>query len=187
MLGNLTLRCALAISVIFMLALAGCGTHVPYPRSSAMPSGTDAPCLTTGLAAGQGTTGGAVGTSWAAIVVTNDSPFACYLSGTPTIHLMGSPAVPLPTTEHVGPPSVWHRHYPASRIPLRAAQSASFTVVFADNAVGNQSCPEANVVGVTFPGIAGMLWATTHIAPCGGLVFVLPIRAGTRPVQEPSS
>jgi hypothetical protein len=128
-----------------------------------------------------------MGTGWAAIVVTNDSPIACYLSGTPTIHLMTSPGAPLLTTEHVGPPSTWHRHYAATRIPLRSNQSASFTVVFEDNAVGDQTCPEADVVAVTFPGTVGMLWAATHIAPCGGLVFVLPIRAGTRPVKEPSS
>jgi hypothetical protein len=127
-----------------------------------------------------------MGTDWLPVVIKNDSPLSCFLSGIPTVQLIAGPASPLPTKQQDGPPSNWHRSYNVSRVVLAASQSGSFTVVFQANSVGGEACPQASGLEVTVPGVARSLWATTDFAPCGGLVFVLPIRTGVAPVQEPT-
>lgn len=128
-----------------------------------------------------------MGWGWLPVVITNDSPMPCFLSGIPTVQLMAGPASPLPTNQHNGPPRNWHGTYKVARVVLAANQSASFTVIVQANPVSGQACPQVSGVELTLAGITGNLLTTTDdFGPCGGIVFVLPIRPGVAPVQLPT-
>lgn len=181
-------RLGLAIGIAALLgAVSGCAAPATSHNGALpRPSQANAPmarCQTAGLAAGQGEFVGAMGTAVVPIAITNDSAMPCVISGTPTVQLRASLTSSLPTQERDGPPKAWGLKVRVELVPLAAGESASFTVIYEDNPVVGQTCPSASGLEITLPGLPGFLWATTSIAPCGGVINVTPIRPGVQPVK----
>jgi hypothetical protein len=191
----------LAVSLVLALALAGCGAkvsihhitphHSPSPSPSASPSATptaSAPatpapvCQATAIAAGLGGSNNAAGHEAWTIVLTNDSAVACSLNGFPKLQLMNGGTEVTTTQADGNPPGGAPISDTPTLVNIAPDTAGSFVVQWLDVPTGSQQCNAAYELGITLPGGGGEVTAATgQIMPCGGDLYVSPVRAGTAP------
>ena len=191
-------RTLLTLSLALALGLAGCGAKVivhhpthpsPSPSPSASPSptptataaATPAPvCQALAIAAGLGQSNNAAGHQAWTIVLTNDSTAACSLDGFPTLQLMnGGTDVSTTQTDGNSPAGAQISDTP-TLVNIAPDTAGSFVVQWLDVPTGSQQCNAANELGISLPGSAGKVTAAVgQIMPCGGDLYVSPVRAGT--------
>jgi Protein of unknown function (DUF4232) len=193
-------RTLLAVSLALALGLAGCGTtghphHKSHPSPSQSPSATPSPsptptasasapaapvCQSASVAAGLGPSNNAAGHQAWTIVLTNDSAATCSLDGFPTLQLMnGSTDVSTTQTDGNSPPGAQISDTP-TLVNIAPDTAASFVVQWLDVPTGSQECNAAYELGITLPGGGGKVTAAIgQIMPCGGDLYVSPVRAGT--------
>lgn len=191
-------RTLLTVSLVLALGLAGCGTtsHPPHkshpspspsPSPSASPSptptasATAAPvCQSISIAAGLGQSSNAAGHQAWTIVLTNDSTASCSLDGFPTLQLMnGTTDVSTTQTDGNSPAGAQISDTP-TLVNIAPDSAASFVVQWLDVPTGSQQCNAAYELGISLPGGGGKVMAAMgQIMPCGGDLYVSPVRAGT--------
>lgn len=71
-------------------------------------------------------------------------------------------------------------------VTLNSDTSASFVLQYSDVPAGSETCSRAKWLAIYLPGTGFVggpspVTATTTIAPCGGIVYISPIRASTSP------
>jgi hypothetical protein len=188
----------LAVALVLALGLAGCGTttkphHKSHPSPSPSPSASPSPtptasapptpapvCQALAIAAGLGESNNAAGHQAWTVVLTNDSTVTCSLNGFPMLQLMnGSTDVSTTQAEGTSPGGA-----PVSDTPtlvnIAPDTAGSFVVQWLDVPTGSQECNAAYELGITLPGGGGKVTAATgQIMPCGGDLYVSPVRAGT--------
>jgi hypothetical protein len=189
----------LAVSLVLALGLAGCGATVtihhpkshpsPSPSPSASPTPTptaSAPptpapvCQAPAMAAGRGESNNAAGHQAWTIVLTNDSTVTCSLDGFPTLQLMsGSTDVSTTQTDGNSPAGAQISDTP-TLVNIAPDTAGSFVVQWLDVPTGVQQCTAAYEVAITLPGGGGKVTvAMGLIMPCGGELYVSPVRSGT--------
>jgi hypothetical protein len=193
-------RALLTVSLALALGLAGCGAtiHVhhkspsspsPSPSPSASPSPTPTPsataaaapvCQSISIAAGLGQSNSAAGHQAWTIVLTNDSAGSCSLDGFPNLQLLnGSTNVSTTQTDGNSPAGAQINDTP-TLVDLAPDTAGSFVVQWLDVPTGSQQCNAAYELGITLPGGGGKVTAAVgQIMPCGGDLYVSPVRAGT--------
>jgi hypothetical protein len=113
-------------------------------------------------------------------VLTNDSSATCSLDGFPTLQLMnGATDVSTTQTDGISPAGA-----PVSLtqtlVNIAPDTAASFVVQWLDVPTGSQECNSGYELGITLPGGGGKVTvAMGQIMPCGGDLYVSPVRAGT--------
>jgi Protein of unknown function (DUF4232) len=130
---------------------------------------------------GQGT--GAAGTIAMTMNLANTSTTTCTLQGYPGMQLLSAQGTALPTNVVRGGtqfPAAAANQSP-SLVTLAPQQSATFSLLYEDVPVGNEtSCPESAKAEVTPPNDVAHATVTLAISPCnGGTVHVSPVYAGT--------
>jgi hypothetical protein len=190
----------LALSLVLALGLAGCGVttkihHKSHPSPSPSPSTSASPtptatatapptpapvCQATAIAAGLGESNNAAGHQAWTIVLTNDSVAACSLSGFPRLQLTNGSADVTTTQVDGNPPGGAPISDTPTLVNIAPDTAGSFVVQWLDVPTGSQQCNAAYALAITLPGGGGDVTAATgQIMPCGGDLYVSPVRAGT--------
>ncbi|MGA8427392.1 MAG: DUF4232 domain-containing protein [Candidatus Dormiibacterota bacterium] len=187
-----------AVSLALALGLVGCGTTShphhkshpspsPSPTPSASPSPTPTPsatsapvCQAAAIAAGLGQSNNAAGHQAWTIVLTNDSTTACSLDGFPTLQLMNGNTDVITTEAEGNAPAGAQINDTPTLVNIAPDTAASFVVQWLDVPTGSQQCNAAYELGITLPGGGGkVIVAMGQIMPCGGDLYVSPVRPGT--------
>jgi hypothetical protein len=136
-------------------------------------------CQALAIAAGLGQSNNAAGHQAWTIVLTNDSASACSLDGFPTLQLMnGSTAVSTTQTDGNSPAGAQISDTP-TLVNIAPDTAGSFVVQWLDVPTGSQQCNAASELGISLPGGGGKVTAAMgQIMPCGGDLYVSPVRAG---------
>jgi Protein of unknown function (DUF4232) len=155
------------------------------PTTPTPPTGRRAVCRTAQLHLRMVQAEGAMGHRYLTYAFGNRSAVACTMSGFPVVHLLDAHGGVLPTV-------LRHTYVdtgPVRRVLLRPGASAFFTlaeVVFPE--VGDrQPCPVATTLAVTPPQqrqaltIPATIGGTEALAPCGGRLWVAPVRPTAQP------
>jgi len=113
-------------------------------------------------------------------VLTNDSTVACSLNGFPKLQLLNG-STDVSTTQTDGnPPAGAQINDTPTLVNIGPDTAASFVVQWLDVPTGSQACSAAFELGITLPGGGGgVIAAMGQIMPCGGDLYVSPVRAGT--------
>ncbi|MGP8249375.1 MAG: DUF4232 domain-containing protein [Candidatus Dormibacteria bacterium] len=196
--GRTGIQTLLAASLVLALGLAGCGTtpkpdHKSHPSPSPSPSAspsstptasappTPAPvCQAAAIAAGLGESNSAAGHQAWTVILTNDSGVACSLNGFPKLQLLNG-STDVSTTQAEGnPPGGAPISDTPALVDIAPDTAGSFVVQWLDVPTGSQQCNSAYELGITLPGGGGEVTAAMgQIMPCGGDLYVSPVRAGT--------
>ena len=149
------------------------------------PTGRPAACRTAQLHLRMVQAEGAMGHRYLTYAFGNRSAVACTMSGFPVVHLLDAHGGVLPTV-------LRHTYFdtgPVRRVLLRPGASALFTLaegVFPE--VGDrQPCPAATTLAATPPqqrqalSIPATIGGTEALAPCGGRLWVAPVRPTAQP------
>jgi hypothetical protein len=193
-------RALLTVSLALALVLVGCGTtthphHKSHPSPSPSPSPSVSPsptptapataaaapvCQSLSIAAGLGQSNNAAGHQAWTIVLTNDGAATCSLDGFPTLQLMnGSADVSTTQTDGNSPAGAQINDTP-TLVNIAPDTAGSFVVQWLDVPTGSQQCNAAYEIAITLPGGGGKVTAAMgEIMPCGGDLYVSPVRAGT--------
>jgi hypothetical protein len=187
----------MALSVAATLIVAGCGSTTPTPHHHPTPTATAtttpvvsptpvalAACPVTAIQASLGQSNGAAGRQGYAIVLTNTGSTPCTLEGYPYVQLVDGSGNALSTTpieSNDGDTSV---SLLPETVTLGARGTASFGLQYDLVPTGSQTCPAAASMRIYLPGKADTsapspVTFSTDIAPCGGIVYLSPIHAGT--------
>jgi len=194
----------LLLGVGLAIALSGCATTAPHhhsthpsptpsisPRATPTASPRTTPtatatvsvapvCQAASIAAGMGPSNNAAGHQASTVVLTNDSSAACSLKGFPTLQLLNA-GVNLTTNQTDGiSPAGAPENLTPTLVTIAPDSAASFVVQWLDVPTGAQQCAVAWELGIHLPGGGGAVTAAVDgIMPCGGDLYVAPIRAGT--------
>jgi len=192
-------RTLLTVSLALALGLAGCGTpshshHKSHPSPSPSPSPSASPspsptatptaaaapvCQAGAMAAGLGESNNAAGHQAWTIVLTNDSASACSLDGFPTLQLMNGGTAVSTTQANGNPPAGAQISDTPTRVNIAPDTAGSFVVQWLDVPTGTQQCNTAYELGISLPGGGGKVTAAMgQIMPCGGDLYVSPVRSG---------
>jgi len=184
-----------ALCLLAGLALLGCNPTSGHPRTSATPTPTvvSTPTLTptptpavtdcqaTAMTAFLGQSDSAAGHIVYAIVLIDTGTASCALDGYPTVTLVGISG-DLPTTQTNGNDGIPSVSTTPAVVTIAAGGTASFVLQYRDVATGAQTCPTATQLQIVLPGGGGALVADlTGVNPCGGVVYVSPVRSGIAP------
>jgi hypothetical protein len=134
------------------------------------------------MTASEGQSNGAAGHIGYAIVLTNAGAQSCTLDGYPTVQLVASSGN-LSTTQSNGNDGVTTVSTTPELVTITAGGAASFVLQYEDVPTGTQSCPYANQLQIQLPGGGGTVTASLpiQIDPCGGSIYISPVRTGTAP------
>ena len=187
-----------ALSILAGLLLAGCGgghaaskgskpspSARPSPSASARPTpspsnATVLVCQATAMTASQGQSDSAAGHIVYAFVLTNTGAQPCTLDGYPAVQLVAANGS-LSTTQSNGNDGVTSVSTTPELVTIAAGGSASFVLQYSDVPTGIEACPAATQLQIVLPGGGGTVPASADIDPCGGDLYVSPVRAGTAP------
>jgi hypothetical protein len=134
----------------------------------------------------QGQSNGAAGHQAFAFILTNTGSVSCTLEGYPYVQLMNASGSAIATTPIEGNDGVTSISDLPKTVTLAAGGTASFALQYEDVPTGSQTCTAASSIGIYLPGTAfaaapSPVTISTDIAPCGGIVYVSPVQAGTAP------
>ncbi|HUY10270.1 MAG TPA: DUF4232 domain-containing protein [Candidatus Dormibacteraeota bacterium] len=140
----------------------------------------------TRITASQGQSNGAAGHQSYAFVLTNTGSTSCTLDGYPYVQLLDGSGNALGTTPIESNDGVTSVSLLPETVTLAVGGTASFALQYEDVPTGSQTCPAAASMRIYLPGTADTtapspVTVSTDIAPCGGIVYLSPIRAGTSP------
>jgi hypothetical protein len=132
------------------------------------------------MTASQGQSDSAAGRIVYAMVLTNTGSQSCTLDGYPTVTLVDSGG-DLSTTQNDGNDGATSVSTTPLLVTLAAGDAASFVLQYSGVPTGTQTCPTATQLQIVLPGGGGTVLASTNIAPCGGDLYISPVRAGIAP------
>jgi hypothetical protein len=132
------------------------------------------------MTASQGQSDSAAGHIVYAFVLTNSGTRPCTLDGYPTVQLVAESGN-LSTTQSNGNDGVTSVSATSALVTIAAGAAASFVLQYSDVPTGTQACPAATGLDIQLPGGGVGVLASTEIDPCGGDLYISPVRAGTAP------
>lgn len=131
------------------------------------------------MVAAQGQNNSAAGHIAFTVVLTNDSAQSCTLEGFPTVQLSASGQNVATNQTDGNPPAGAPESLTPTLVTFTAGAAGSFVFQYIDVPSGNQECNSASALQITLPGGGGTVTASANVAPCGGDIYVSPVRAGT--------
>ncbi|MGB9484269.1 MAG: DUF4232 domain-containing protein [Candidatus Dormiibacterota bacterium] len=185
----------MALGFAVTVVLVGCGVHTiiirqhPTPTATKTPVATPTPvalaaCPVTAITASLGQSNGAAGRQGYAILLTNTGTTSCTLEGYPYVQLVDGSGNALSTTPIESDDGVTSVSVLPDTVTLGAGGTASFALQYDLVPRGSQTCPTAASMRIYLPGTSDTatpapVTFSAEIAPCGGIVYLSPIHAGT--------
>jgi hypothetical protein len=115
-----------------------------------------------------------------AFVLTNTGAHPCTLNGYPAVQLVAESGN-LSTTQTNGNGWVTSVSVTPELVTIAAGGAASFVLQYSDVPGGTAACPPATWLDIQLPGGGGTVTASVNIAPCGGDLYISPVRTGSAP------